>query len=76
MSKSKSILLVGSVPLADPEAVFRILASKLGMHAKRYPDGETGQRTNWIRWQRDVFERHPNFELENPNPLIEGIRDA
>ena len=39
MSKSKSILLVGSVPLADPEAVFRILASKLGMHAKRYPEG-------------------------------------
>ena len=76
MSKSKSILLVGSVPLADPEAVFRMLASKLGMHAKRYPDGETGQRTNWIRWQRDVFERHSNFELENPNPLIEGIRDA
>jgi hypothetical protein len=62
MSKSKSILLVGSVPL-DSEAVFRIPRRSFGMHAKRYPDGETGQRTNWIRWQRDVFERHPNFEL-------------
>ena len=76
MSKSKSILLVGSVPLADSEAVFRMLASRLGTHAKRYPDGETGHRTNWIRWQRHVFERHPNFELDNPNPLIAGIRDA
>jgi len=76
MSTFKSILLVGSVPLANSEAVFRMLASKLGIYAKRYPDGETGHRTNWIRWQRHVFERHPNFELENPDPSIAGIRDA
>ena len=52
MTKSRPILLVGSVPLADAEVVFRMLASKLGIYAKRYPDGETGHRTNWIRWQR------------------------
>ena len=76
MRKLKPILLVGSVPLADAEAVFRMLASKLGTRAKRYPDGETGHRTNWIRWQRHVFERHPNFELENPDPSIAGIKDS
>src|SRR5260370_20920976 len=76
MRKVKPILLVGSIPLADAEAVFRMLASKLGTLAKRYPDGETGHRTNWIRWQRHVFERHPNFELENPDPSIAGIKDA
>jgi len=76
MSKPKPILLVGSVPLVDAEAVFRMLSSRLGTLAKRYPDGETGHRTNWIRWQRHVFERHPNFELENPDPSIAGIKDA
>lgn len=76
MRKLKPILLVGSVPLADAEAVFRMLASKLGTRAKRYPDGETSHRTNWIRWQRHVFERHPNFELENPDPSIAGIKDS
>jgi hypothetical protein len=76
MSKLKPILLVGSVPLADAEAVFRMLALKLGTGAKRYPDGETGHRTNWIRWQRHVFESHPNLELENPDPSIGGIKDS
>jgi hypothetical protein len=76
MSKWKPILIVGSVPLADAEAVFRILALKLDTRAKRYPDGEAGHRTNWIRWQRHVFERHPNFELENSDPSITGIKDS
>src|SRR5258708_9192626 len=74
MRKLKPILLVGSIPLADAEAVFRMLASKLGTRAKRYPDGETGHRTNWIRWQRHVFERPPNFELQNQDPAMAGIR--
>src|SRR5260370_849651 len=76
MRKLKPILLVGSIPLADAEAVFRMLASKLGTRAKRYPDGETGHRTNWICWQRHVFECRPYFELENPDPSIAGIKDS
>jgi methionine synthase II (cobalamin-independent) len=76
MKKSKEILLVGSVPLSDAEAVFRMLASRLNGYAKRYPDGETGHRTNWIRWQRAAFERHPAFELEVADPTIAGIKDA
>jgi len=44
MSKLKRILLVGSVPLADAEAVFRMLSSRLGTLAKRYPDVWEGAR--------------------------------
>ncbi len=43
--------LVGSVPLADSESVFREAATRLGDHLRRIPDGETGIRTNWIQWQ-------------------------
>jgi len=36
--------LIGSVPLADTEAVFRTVAGALGPHLSRIPDGETGER--------------------------------
>jgi len=35
--------LIGSVPLADTEAVFRTVAGALGPHLARIPDGETGR---------------------------------
>lgn len=51
------VVLVGSIPLADADSVFRMAARHLGRHVKRLPDGETGSRTNWIAWQLDVFKR-------------------
>jgi hypothetical protein len=56
------VLIVGSVPLADSEAVFRALAGALGERAPRLPDGETGPRLNWIEFQTPLFDRHPLFE--------------
>lgn len=60
--------LVGSVPLANAEEVFRIASSILGDRLHRIPDGETGVRTNWIGWQVAFFERNPAFELILPEP--------
>ena len=54
--------LVGSVPLPDTESVFRAVASQLGGHLKRIPDGETGQRGRWIFWQREMLLSHPAME--------------
>jgi hypothetical protein len=56
--------LVGSVPLTSAEDVFRAAASSLGSHLRRIPDGETGERTIWIVWQKRFFEANPAFELE------------
>ena len=53
--------LVGSVPLADSEAVFRQSAAKLGKRLRRIPDGETGIRTNWIQWQFPLLQEAPEF---------------
>ncbi|MGI8857020.1 MAG: hypothetical protein ACR2JW_14830 [Thermomicrobiales bacterium] len=58
----RPVHLVGSVPLADEEAVFRAASTTLGDHLKRIPDGETGIRTNWIGWQTAVFARNPSLE--------------
>jgi hypothetical protein len=58
----RPVHLVGSVPLADAEAVFRMASAILGDHLRRIPDGETGVRTNWIGWQTAVFARNPSLE--------------
>lgn len=54
--------LVGSVPLAGNEAVFREVWGRLGTHLRRLPDGETGARTNWIQWQFPLLRTVPGFE--------------
>jgi hypothetical protein len=59
--------LVGSVPLSDEDEVFHAAARILGGHLRRMPDGETGERSMWIAWQRQVFEDNPDFEMEAPS---------
>jgi hypothetical protein len=54
--------LVGSVPLEGPREVFHTVGQILGQRINRIPDGETGIRSGWIRWQRPVFANHPSFE--------------
>ncbi len=58
----RPVHLVGSVPLANEEEVFRTASTILGDHLRRIPDGETGVRTNWIGWQTAVFARNPSLE--------------
>jgi SAM-dependent methyltransferase len=60
--------LVGSVPLASAEAVFRTLSSDLGDRLRRLPDGETGPRADWIVWQYPVLSSRPQFEVAPPAP--------
>ena len=55
-------LLVGSVPLSGAEKVFRVVCSILGDRIRRVPDGETGERWNWIAWQFPIFANHPLFD--------------
>lgn len=60
--------LVGSVPLANAEEVFRTVGSILGKWLRRIPDGETGVRRNWIGWQHQIFASHPMLEISEPEP--------
>lgn len=52
-------LLVGSVPLADTEAVMTAVAETLGPNVARIPDGETGERFHWIAFQRNRLAANP-----------------
>jgi hypothetical protein len=63
--------LIGSVPLATTDEVFRRLAAALGPLLSRMPDGETGERRRWVYWQRTMLERHPAMEIDPEAGLLE-----
>src|SRR5262249_55082710 len=60
--------LVGSVPLANAETVFRTVTAELADRLRRIPDGETGPRSDWIVWQLPVFTSQPELEIVPPAP--------
>ncbi|KAI2633147.1 hypothetical protein GGS26DRAFT_555458 [Hypomontagnella submonticulosa] len=49
------VLMVGSVPGDSPEEVFKCLATALPGRLSAIPDGETGERWNYIGWQLQRF---------------------
>jgi hypothetical protein len=59
---TKDIHLCGSIPLANAAEVFAMVSDKLGSGCQRIPDGETGERLSWIRWQDHVFNDHPQLD--------------
>jgi hypothetical protein len=68
MRNQGDILLVGSVPLEDRDAVFKTCGSHVGAHVASIPDGETGDRTIWVVFQAyRVWAEHPQIEtLQKP----------
>lgn len=62
MAENPPLLLVGSIPLADAEAVFDAVGNALGDRLAFVPDGETGIRSNWIGWQHEVFAQQDALE--------------
>jgi hypothetical protein len=63
----RGVHLNGSVPLTNSEEVFRTASSILGGRLRRIPDGETGERSNWIGWQIQVLANNPDFEFIPPD---------
>jgi hypothetical protein len=57
----RGVHIVGSVPLAGAREVFETLSSALGSRITRFPDGETGERGDWITWLEPAFAKNPAF---------------
>ena len=64
VSSNRTAHLVGSIPLPDAETVFRTVSRALGPYLQRIPDGETGDRSRWIWFQRAMLESHPDMEVD------------
>ena len=58
----RHVHLVGSVPLRDAREVFTTVSAALGPRLKRIPDGETGERSDWITWLEPAFANNPALE--------------
>lgn len=66
--------LIGSVPLDSAEAVFRQVAATLGPWLARLPDGETGERARWIRYQQLMLQSHPDMEPDTDAPTLKFVQ--
>src|SRR6185312_8603138 len=58
----RNVHLIGSVPLPDARTVVKTAAAALGPALLRIPDGETGNRLDWITWLEPVFAGNPALE--------------
>jgi hypothetical protein len=75
---ARDVYLVGSVPLANEVAVFETVSAVLGPHLLTLPDGETGERLDWITWLEPVFSENPALALSDEvfqlHPGVPGRR--
>jgi hypothetical protein len=69
--KKLLVHVVGSVPLAGAEDVFRAVAGSVGPYLRRLPDGETGPRKLWIGMISDMLDKHPALEIDTDQPPFE-----
>lgn len=60
---SREAHLVGSLPGPTPAAAMAAALEVLGPHLRTLPDGETGERRNWVISIVDALRRHPDLEL-------------
>jgi hypothetical protein len=62
----------GSVNLADAESVMREIAARVPSGLRRIPDGETGDRGNWIFFQLQKFLQLPWLVPDRPVGEADG----
>ena len=70
---ARDIYLVGSVPLPSTQEVFKTVSAKFGNLIKQLPDGEVGERSDWITHLEILFRRNPAFE---PSDEIFSVHSA
>ena len=59
---SRTTYIVGTVPLQSAAEVFTTLSNALGPSLRWIPDGETGERKDWLPWMEPLFAQNPAFE--------------
>ena len=69
-SERDRLHFVGSIPLSSSEEVFRQVNSQVGGFLRRIPDGETGERILWIKFQQKMLLEHPAVELDPTQPPL------
>jgi hypothetical protein len=68
----RDVLLIGSIPLGSARAVFETVGAVLDGRVRRVPDGENGERLDWVAWQAATFARIPFVEAAANGPAVRG----
>lgn len=64
VSEMNELLLVGSVPLGTVESVLTTCGAGLGEYVSSLPDGEVGDRINWVDFLAlRTYRHHPDVEI-------------
>ena len=71
-NRARPVLLVGSIPLGSSRAVFEAVTASLAGIVKRIPDGEVGERTQWIMWQANVLKCAKGLEPGSSREIAPG----
>jgi hypothetical protein len=66
----RGIYLVGSVPFATSAEVFEQISAAFGPRITRIPDGEVGERIDWVTHLERLFRDNPAFE---PSDEVFGV---
>lgn len=61
---ARSAHLVGSLPGDDADDAMRLALATLGSTLRSLPDGETGERHNWIIHIIEAMRSHPDLEVK------------
>lgn len=70
--ESRPVLLLGSVPLESPAAVFAAVTAALDGLVRRIPDGETGPRSNGINFQGESLRTAKGVDLLSERRMLDG----
>jgi hypothetical protein len=73
----RELLLVGSVPLQTPERVLRTCGDAIGEYVTALPDGEVGDRINWVDFLAlRTYRDHPDIEVvQQPSSVLSPSTD-
>ena len=74
MAARERLHLIGSIPLDSSEQVFRRLSDELGPFLRCMPDGETGERSRWVYFQRQMLLDHPAMEIDPTVPPYKFVQ--
>ncbi|MGQ4615881.1 hypothetical protein [Nocardia sp. R7R-8] len=75
MTQPQGAHLVGSINWPDAETTFRNAAKTLGSRLRRIPDGEVGERMQWISFQAGILAATPGLERAGGPPIFVGEHD-
>lgn len=59
---ARRVYLVGSMPLGSTAEVFETVGAAFGARIRQIPDGELGERSDWITHLVTLFRGNPAFE--------------